>query len=694
MARRTALFSPTLLLAFAACSSPSEKVGDPSGTATGNAAPVASVGAVPTPNEHIAHALPRGGESNVTVRTLPFAACSLRGAHEAPKPGENLSVFADDDGIARFHIQHADPATEHVELALDCKDEQGHSLTHEIDVTVSNDAVSQDREPFRRAGRPTLPHLDVDPMSLTREELEAKGYPPRPDPKRMPEQYASWLNVVDSGATIVDSHRVADPNEHAHGATKSTVENNGPTGNSIWSGYVIQTLPNESQFDQVYGQIQVPTIQTSATHPALNNAEYSSIWVGLDGYNTDNVVQDGTQNNAQNNGGVVSTSHFAWTEWWPLGTQAISSFPAKPGDLIQVWTDVVQKSFATATEWISAYFGGSQGTLLADMNGDGKADAVAFNGTSTWVALSTGSGFATATEWSNVYFGGSNATLLADMNGDGKADAVAFNGSSTWVALSTGSGFQTSQEWTTAYFGGSEATLLADMNGDGKADAVAFNGSSTYVMLSTGSGFQTSQEWTSAYFGGSKATLLADMNGDHMADAVAFNGATTWVMLSTGSGFQTSQEWTTAYFGGSVATELADVSGDGRADAVAFNGSSTYAMLSQTTGSFYLYNLTENVTSSSVTTNQPVNTIFSGHQAEWIMEWPGNGAGDGLANYGSNALKGAEAFEFNGVTYAPLTAADAVQVWMYDSKSNDLLSEAVIRQETTNEIDFTWVNWN
>jgi hypothetical protein len=40
-------------------------------------------------------------------------------------------------------------------------------------------------------------------------------------------------------------------------------------------------------------------------------------------------------------------------------------------------------------------------TQLADANGDGKADAVAFDGGQTWAMLSNGSGFGAPTIWSS-----------------------------------------------------------------------------------------------------------------------------------------------------------------------------------------------------------------------------------------------------------------------------------------------------
>jgi FG-GAP-like repeat len=152
---------------------------------------------------------------------------------------------------------------------------------------------------------------------------------------------------------------------------------------------------------------------------------------------------------------------------------------------------------ALVSQWSSSTFYGSHDTFsteLADVNGDGKADAVAFDGTSTWVMLSNGSGFGAPAQWSsNTLYGTISsslqvgATQLIDLNGDHKADAVAFDGTGgVWAMLSTGSGFGAPTQWSSSTFYGSHdvySTRLADVNGDGLAEAVAFDGSSTWVML-------------------------------------------------------------------------------------------------------------------------------------------------------------------------------------------------------------------
>jgi FG-GAP-like repeat len=213
----------------------------------------------------------------------------------------------------------------------------------------------------------------------------------------------------------------------------------------------------------------------------------------------------------------------------------------------------------------------------------------------TWVMLSTGRGFSPPTQWYAGLFSGSKATLLGDVNGDGRADLVVVDDTTTAVMLSSeqlpwpftpGPGFSGPAQWSGEPSGvpffGSKVTLLGDVNGGGRADLVAVNDNDTWVSLSSEQlpftshpGFSAPARWSGERFFGSKATLLGDVTGDGRADLVAVNDNDTWVMLSTGSGFSAPAQWSGARFFGSKVTLLGDVTGDGRADLVAVNVFST-----------------------------------------------------------------------------------------------------------------------
>jgi hypothetical protein len=118
-------------------------------------------------------------------------------------------------------------------------------------------------------------------------------------------------------------------------------------------------------------------------------------------------------------------------------------------------------SFARKTEWLRGDFGYNSGwkvdkhpRIMADVNGDDKDDVVGFSNNIIFVALSTGSGFAPKTGWLSgdlTYNSGwkvdKHPRIMADFNGDGKDDIVAFRDDSIFVALSEGNGFAIPQKW-------------------------------------------------------------------------------------------------------------------------------------------------------------------------------------------------------------------------------------------------------
>jgi hypothetical protein len=266
--------------------------------------------------------------------------------------------------------------------------------------------------------------------------------------------------------------------------------------------------------------------------------------------------------------------------------------------------------FAAPKAWLSAYGPAAGGwtdyntfpRMLGDVNGDGRADIVAFGNRATYVSLSTGKGFTAPTAWISAYGPAAGGwtdqntfpRMLGDVNGDGRADIVAFGARATYVSLSTGSRFSAPVAWINAYgtlAGGWSSyntfpRMLGDVNGDGKADIVAFGNNATFVSLSTGSSFAAAQTWINAFgvsAGGWTSQdafprMVADMNGDGKADVIGCHADGAYVSLSSGRRLGAPAPWITA-FGTSAGDWMsqsvmprraADINGDGRADVIGF----------------------------------------------------------------------------------------------------------------------------
>ncbi|SHO56656.1 FG-GAP repeat protein [Vibrio quintilis] len=135
---------------------------------------------------------------------------------------------------------------------------------------------------------------------------------------------------------------------------------------------------------------------------------------------------------------------------------------------------------------------------MTDVNGDGKADVVGFGNAGVYVSLSTGTGFTSPSLWVKQYghdAGGGRVTkhprMMADVNGDGKADVVGFSDDGVYYSLSQKTSFA-SPVHAIQKFGyvadgwriDKHPRMMADINGDGKADIVGFANNGVHVSLS------------------------------------------------------------------------------------------------------------------------------------------------------------------------------------------------------------------
>lgn len=145
---------------------------------------------------------------------------------------------------------------------------------------------------------------------------------------------------------------------------------------------------------------------------------------------------------ANSNGIVVRRAILEW--------QASACGPDGLCRMSQVWR------FGAYETWADA-FSGERGTFVGDVNGDGRADAVAVNRSEIVVRPSTGSAFGSGSPWGSPLYLSSRATIrcfepcepepsdvvkelmLQDVNGDGLGDLIDVRGNGVHVSHSTGS---------------------------------------------------------------------------------------------------------------------------------------------------------------------------------------------------------------------------------------------------------------
>ena len=276
----------------------------------------------------------------------------------------------------------------------------------------------------------------------------------------------------------------------------------------------------------------------------------------------------------------VSVAQIQYADFNGDGTADAANFDVSGG--ARIWVSLSAGNDSTVPEtWLQHGPSTPDQIQYADMNGDGRADALYFDtlrSRGVWVSLSTGSGFTNPGMW--VQHGPSTPDQIqyADVDGDGKADALYFDtlrSRGVWVSLSTGSAFANAAMWLQHGDSTPDQIQYADVNGDGKADALYFDSDGRiWVSLSTGTSFTPPAVW--AQHGSSTPDQIqyADVNGDGKVDALYFDVVRdnrVWVNLSTGSGFSSREAW--LQHGPSTPDQIqyADVNGDGRADAIYFD---------------------------------------------------------------------------------------------------------------------------
>ncbi|PKQ14238.1 MAG: hypothetical protein CVT68_12910, partial [Actinobacteria bacterium HGW-Actinobacteria-8] len=269
----------------------------------------------------------------------------------------------------------------------------------------------------------------------------------------------------------------------------------------------------------------------------------------------------------------------------------------KRGDVYVALATGTAYRFETASKWQDIFCVGAEQCAVGDFNGDGRDDILAFvrdtqGGSGQGdvnVALSNGYGFGVATRWHDFFCIGPEECKVADFDGDGKDDIIAFYRNSytgdsvgdVFVALSTGSSFQAATRWQSFFCVGQETCDVGDFDGDGKADIVSFAKSTysgdpmgdVYVALSNGAGFGSGVKWQSFFCIDQEQCGAGDFNGDGKDDIIVFSKGSNggvYVALSNGSSFGAGVKWNNFFCVGDEICGLGDFDGDGKDDIVTF----------------------------------------------------------------------------------------------------------------------------
>lgn len=230
---------------------------------------------------------------------------------------------------------------------------------------------------------------------------------------------------------------------------------------------------------------------------------------------------------------------------------------------------------------------------VGDLNGDGKPDCIvggAYGQLQPY--LNNGNGTFARGQATNLIpnvGGATGAGVIADVNGDGKADFVVVSNQAHATDIFLGNGDGTFQA-PTVIVNDAIAVAVADVNKDGKPDLVeGFGDGSVSVFLNNGNGtFGSPTSFATAAGSGISGFFLSDVNGDGNLDVAAslYSAGKVAILLGNGAGALGAP---TLFAGvpNAVDVTLADFTGDGKPDIAVVSangyGGQNFDLLTNTT---------------------------------------------------------------------------------------------------------------
>jgi hypothetical protein len=226
---------------------------------------------------------------------------------------------------------------------------------------VSFGAQAQTAASSSQAGQPSRPHVvptnlpgvyafaqppaGFDPLAASRQDLEAWGYPPRPEVSEGPKALATWSEEVNPLRRSVPE-LVSRPNAYNRqligSKVKSKRSNSVAATSGNWSGYALVPSTGGQPFYRVTGRWILPTVK-QAPGTCSGGWDYSSQWVGIGGFADGDLLQAGSAANVFCDIGNNITEYFPWIEWLPNSELVLykdaateSLFPFAPGDYLIV----------------------------------------------------------------------------------------------------------------------------------------------------------------------------------------------------------------------------------------------------------------------------------------------------------------------------------------------------------------------
>jgi len=262
-------------------------------------------------------------QTAIVLKTKPDAACDLHAV--GTSDSRAMRFYANGEGYVKINASAREGMEARVQL--DCSS-NGRVVSYPLHLRVSSSPTSdmpapQSVVPTPKGSKVRPGLTEAQAQSLTDDELANLGYPERPDVLSSPDQYLKWLDHVSRPVTLLPTHLVSRSDIQAAPAAYTS---------SNWSGLEAHSKTRRT-YSAVAATWDVPPVV--AGDPS-GNPTYSAFWIGLDGDGTKDLVQAGTEQDAQEFLGLLFTNYYAWSELLPNQPTEQEVFSVNAGDEIQV----------------------------------------------------------------------------------------------------------------------------------------------------------------------------------------------------------------------------------------------------------------------------------------------------------------------------------------------------------------------
>jgi hypothetical protein len=201
--------------------------------------------------------------------------------------------------------------------------------------------------PLNLPGATTIaaPSEGFDPLAASDEDLAYHGFPPRPDAFAAPDAFASWTKAVSASKTRIVPHLEQASIARSLTGPSTSLSAPAPGSNgltsSTWTGYLNPSggsTYGSNSFYYIYADLIVPA---ASQGPGVCTGGWVDgiSWVGIDGYQSSDVLQAGVEFDAYCKGSITSSYYSPWYEWFPNAEVRITNLPIAPGDpyFVEVW---------------------------------------------------------------------------------------------------------------------------------------------------------------------------------------------------------------------------------------------------------------------------------------------------------------------------------------------------------------------